>query len=262
MVEVWNRKGYESRLDGFTIQLLDANRKPIYKSGKTRGAQRVKFSLKFRTVIDFMLYSGKPEPKVAAKVVEEVQIPAGYKDDLPFTFKNGDIIAILGNGLADRMQHDGWTETLLQSELKGRKVSFRNMSLSGDRPNKYPRSKGFTEMNDYLRHVKADAVFAMFGYNESFDGKKGVNKFRQDLLSFVTNIRRSKANGKSFPRIVLFSPIAFEDLKNRNLPRGKAHNQNLALYTKPFKRSHLNLVFNLWIYLIRHWSCFSRPRKI
>ena len=81
-------------------------------------------------------------------------------------------MAILGNGLADRMQHDGWTETLLQSELKGQEISFRNMSLSGDRPDRYPRSKGFTPMGQYLQHVKADVIFAMFGYNESFSGAR------------------------------------------------------------------------------------------
>jgi hypothetical protein len=231
-VEVWNRKGFESRLNGFTIQLLDANRKKIYKSGKTKGAQRTKFTLRFRTVIDFSLYNGKPEPTAFKPVPNKVNVPDGYKDSLPFSFKKGDRIAILGSGLADRMQHDGWTETLLQSELKGQEVIFRNMSLSGDRPNSYPRSKGFMEMNNYLRHVKADAVFAMFGYNESYDGEKGANRYKQELVNFVKNIRGSKANGETFPRIVLFSPIAFQNLKNRNLPRGKLQNKNLAVYAK------------------------------
>ena len=31
-----------------------------------------------------------------------------------FSLTKGDVIAIIGNGLADRMQHDGWTETFLQ----------------------------------------------------------------------------------------------------------------------------------------------------
>ena len=62
-VEVWNRKDFEKRLDGFTLQLLDSNRKQLYKSGKTKGAQRIKFTLKSRTIIDFMLYNGQPEPK-------------------------------------------------------------------------------------------------------------------------------------------------------------------------------------------------------
>ncbi|TXT35393.1 MAG: membrane-bound dehydrogenase domain-containing protein, partial [Planctomycetota bacterium] len=71
-------------------------------------------------------------------------VPAGYRDPLPFAFQQGDTVAILGNGLPDRMQHDGWMETLLQSELKGKQVRFRNMSASGDRPDSFPRSSGAT----------------------------------------------------------------------------------------------------------------------
>ena len=231
-VQVWNRKDFEKRLDGFTVQLLDTNRKQIYKSGKTRGAQRIKFSLKNRIVIDFMLYNGKPEPKTAKTAPAHTVVPEGYKDKLPFAFKKGDTVAILGNGLADRMQHDAWMETVLQSGLKGQNVSFRNMSVSGDRPNKYPRSKGFTPMDQYLQHVKADVIFAMFGYNESFDGTQKAENHKTLLIDFVGKIRSYKPNGKSFPRIVLFSPIAFQNLKDRNLPNGRAHNRNLAAYAK------------------------------
>ena len=231
-VQVWNRKGFEKRLDGFTVQLLDSNRKQIYKSGKTRGAQRIKFSLKNRTIIDYLLYSGKPEPQTVSTEPAVIEVPEGYKDELPFAFKKGDTVAILGNGLADRMQHDAWMETVLQSALKGQNISFRNMSLSGDRPNKYPRSKGFIPMDKYLQHVKADVVFAMFGYNESFAGAKNVDNHKNLLIDFVGKIRSYQPNGKSFPRIVLFSPIAFQNLKDRNLPNGRAHNRNLAAYTK------------------------------
>src|SRR5262249_34800267 len=38
-------------------------------------------------------------------------------------------------------------------------------------------------------------------------------------------------NGKSPPRVALFSPVAHEDLRDRNLPDGKENNQRLALYT-------------------------------
>ncbi|MDC3335608.1 GDSL-type esterase/lipase family protein [Opitutales bacterium] len=231
-VEVWNRKDFEKRLDGFTVQLLDSNRKQIYKSGKTRGAQRIKFSLKFRTVIDYKLYSGKPEPEKANTTPVLATVPEGFKDKLPFTFQKGDTVAILGNGLADRMQHDAWMETVLQSALKGHNVSFRNMSLSGDRPNKYPRSKGFIPMDKYLQHVKADVIFAMFGFNESFDGPNNADNHKKLLVDFVGKLRSYQPNGKNFPRIVLFSPIAFQNLKDRNLPNGRAHNRNLAAYTK------------------------------
>ena len=37
--------------------------------------------------------------------------------------------------------------------LKGKNVSFRNMSFSGDMVNQRPRSKGFTNDEEYLQHV-------------------------------------------------------------------------------------------------------------
>jgi len=232
-IEVWNRKGFESRLNNFTVELLDENRKKVFDKSKVRGAQRIVFDLKKKGEVTFLSYNGKKEaPPSTGSRKEAVEVPADYRDPSPFAFKKGDTVAILGNGLADRMQHDGWTETFLQSGLKGQDVSFRNMSLSGDRPNYYPRSKGFTPMDQYLQHVKADIVFAMFGYNESFAGPQGAEGHKKLLIDFVGKIRSYKPNGKDFPRIVLFSPIAFEDLKDRNLPRGRAHNRNLAAYAK------------------------------
>lgn len=168
--------------------------------------------------------------KTAAKEPALVDVPADYKDTLPFAFSKGDTVAILGNGLPDRMQHDGWMETVLQSALPEQNVRFRNMSASGDRPNSFPRSGGHMHMTDYLRHVKPDVVFAFFGYNESFENKP--DDFKKKLVDFVKYVRGTKPNGKTFPRIVLFSPIAHEDTKNPNVPNGAEHNPQLEAYTK------------------------------
>ena len=232
-IEVFNRRGLGDRLNGFTVTLMDVLRETVFETKKVRGAERIIINLKNKVDVSYVTFSGKKEaPPATGSPVVEVDVPEGYRDPAPFAFKKGDTVAILGNGLADRMQHDGWTETLLQSELKGNEVSFRNMSLSGDRPNQYPRSKGFTPMGQYLQHVKADVVFAMFGYNESFSGPQAADSHKKLLIDFVSKIRSYKPNGKDFPRIVLFSPIAFEDLKDRNLPRGKAHNKNLSAFSK------------------------------
>ena len=63
--------------------------------------------------------AAKPADKQAAKKqpspIQEpglATVPADYRDPLPFAFKKGDVVAILGNGLPDRMQHDGWLEAL------------------------------------------------------------------------------------------------------------------------------------------------------
>ena len=143
-----------------------------------------------------------------------------------------DVVAIIGNGLADRMQHDGWVESAIQKAHPEHNLRFRNMAFSGDMVDKRPRNKGFTSHEQYLKDVKADVIFVMFGYNESFAGPNGVSKFKQDMAGMIDKYRSLKFNAESEPRFVLFSPIAHEDLKDPNLPSGKANNENLEIYTK------------------------------
>ena len=85
-------------------------------------------------------------------------------------------------------------------------------------------------MTAYLRKVQPTVVFALFGYNESFDTPP--SDYKQQLLDFVKTTRCARPNGKDFPRIVLFSPIAHEDTHNPNVPDGRAHNVRLAALTK------------------------------
>ena len=237
-IGIWNRSGFEKRLDGFTLTLLDADRKKVFRAIDIVAPQVLEIDIQAGGKLSYLAYDGKPvakgelvaKPTEPPKDAELADVPADYRDPLPFAFQKGDVVAILGNGLADRMQHDGWMETLLQSELVDQQVSFRNMSASGDRPNNYPRSAGQMSMTAYLQQVKPTVVLAFFGYNESFEAKP--DEFKAQLLDFVKRTRGAKPNGKDFPRIVLFSPIAHEDTNNPNVPDGKAHNVRLAAYTR------------------------------
>ena len=150
-------------------------------------------------------------------------------------FKDGDTICILGNALADRMQHDGWVETILQSRLAGKNLSFRNLAVSGDTVTSRPRSKNVPAPEDYLAKCGADVIFAFFGYNESFAGEAGVTKFKGELASMIGKYQAAKYNGETSPRIVLFSPIARENLNDPLLPDVGAGNANLSLYTAAMK---------------------------
>ena len=178
--------------------------------------------------------------------------------------QENDVICEIGNGLADRMQHDGWVETLIQSKLPDKKLVFRNLAFTGDTVTSRPRQEGFASPEDYLKLCKADVIFAYFGYNESFAGEGGVAKFKSDLGAMIDKYRGIQFNGKSAPRIVLFSPIAHENLKSPNLPNGAANNVNLALYTAAMqqvareKRVGLRRSFLQLPGLLRRWP---RPRS-
>jgi putative heme-binding domain-containing protein len=154
--------------------------------------------------------------------------------------RKGDHIAIIGNALPERMQHDGWLETLIQAQFPKEELVFRDLGFSGDEvggytdhadPNCRLRSANFASGDDWLKRVKADVVFAFFGYNESFAGEKGLDAFKKDLDNFIKHTSSQKYNGKSGPRLVLFSPIAHENLHNPNLPDGSDNNKRIKLYS-------------------------------
>ena len=143
----------------------------------------------------------------------------------------GDHISIIGNTLAERMQHDGWLETLIYSRLPEHQLTFRNLGFSADELTIRQRSEGFGSPDEWLTKTKADVVFAFFGFNESFAGKEGLEKFKQDLDGFIKHTLAQKYNGQSPPRLVLFSPIAHENCHDANLPDGSESNARLKLYT-------------------------------
>ena len=170
-------------------------------------------------------------------------------------------IVMIGNGLGERMQYFGYFETELHLRYPGHRLTIRNMCFPGDTPAYRPRAGRKTpwafpggeklrpELNkhrgeghypsedEWLTVCQADTILAFFGYNESFDGPAGVPKFRAELDAFVTHTLEQKYNGESAPKLVLVSPIAFEDLSaSMDLPDGAKENANLTLYTEAMKK--------------------------
>jgi mono/diheme cytochrome c family protein/glucose/arabinose dehydrogenase len=168
----------------------------------------------------------------------------------------GERIVFLGNGLAERDVHYSRLETELHLRYPGHALFVRNMGHVGDTPGFRPHparksqwafpgaekfhpdktkhnGKGFFPTPDqWLTHLQADTIIAFFGYNESFDGPAGVANFEAELDAWVEHTLSKAYNGKAAPRVVLVSPIAFEDQSaRRDLPNGRKENENLALYT-------------------------------
>ena len=78
----------------------------------------------------------------------------------------------------------------------------------------------------------ANVIFAYWGFNESFRGQPGLEKFKSDLGAYLDTQKSANYSGQGAPRLVLFSPIAHEDLKSPDFPDGASNNVNLALYTR------------------------------
>jgi len=171
--------------------------------------------------------------------------------------KQDERIILLGNGLGERLLDHPWFETELQLRYPDKKLVVRNLCRPGNTPGfrphpsrksqwAFPGAEAFRPQNkahkgsghhptpdEWLTTVKADTILAFFGYNESFDGPEGVDAYKGELEAFVRHSLDQKYNGKGAPRLILVSPIAYENLSaQRDLPDGSEENANLKLYTE------------------------------
>ncbi|MEM9589659.1 MAG: SGNH/GDSL hydrolase family protein, partial [Planctomycetota bacterium] len=156
---------------------------------------------------------------------------AATLDAAELKLDRGDRICLVGNALGERMQHQNYWETLLHQRFADKELVVRNLCFPGDEPMERIRSMNFGDPDVHLKYSRASVVMYLFGFNESFGGQAGLDKFRSDLTQLVKETLAKDYSGKGAPQIVLVSPIAFEDLGDPNLPDGQEHNQRLGEYT-------------------------------
>jgi len=196
-----------------------------------------------------------PNPAFLRLSVAALVMPAGgalFAAEPLVSLKKGDHVAIVGSGLADRQQHHAWLEALIHRSYPDLDLTVRNLGFSADEVNVHPRSSDVPTTEWFLSMKKgdstkpgspsviykagtdfgADVIFAYWGFNESFHGPEGLEKFKGDLGDYLDVQLSAKYNGEGAPRLVLFSPIAQENLKSPDFSDGEVNNANLALYTK------------------------------
>jgi putative heme-binding domain-containing protein len=183
-----------------------------------------------------LLKSFRPAAVLIISVLAVSPLNSAIGQQPSLQVKKGDHIAVIGNTLADRMQHSGQLEATLHYRFPEHNLVVRDLGFSGDTLTERPRSENFGSPDQWLNQVQADIIIAFFGYNESFAGAAGLPQFRKDLEAFVDHTLAQKYNGKSAPRLVLCSPPAFEDLKWPHLPDGIVHNQHLEMYTREMEK--------------------------
>ena len=172
--------------------------------------------------------------------------------------KKGSRIVLIGNNLASRMTEFGSFETEMHLRYPDSLLYIRNMGNPGNTPGFRPHasrnspwafpgaeafqselaipsgSEGhFPSEDEWLEMLKPDIILAFFGYNESFGGEAGLANYKAELDAFIKHTLQQKYNGTAVPKLILVSPIAFEDLSDRyDLPNGEKENMNIELYAK------------------------------
>ena len=139
--------------------------------------------------------------------------------------EKGDHICIIGNTMAERMQHDGWLEYLTHVAHPEHELTIRNLGFSADTLTLRLRSRDFGSPQDWLTKCRADVVLAFFGYNESWAGEAGLPQFKQDLKAFIKDTEAQQYNGQSAPTLALIGPTRL--LKDR-----AGANENIKMYNQ------------------------------
>lgn len=144
----------------------------------------------------------------------------------------GDHICLVGNALGERMQHRNHWEPLLHQIHADKELTVRNLCFPGDTVDLQLRSLNFGSPDVHLARSRASVILMLFGANEAFQGKAGVDQFGEQLDQLVQDTKSKMYNASGIgPKIVLISPTAFENTGDVNLPDGTEQNENIRLYT-------------------------------
>lgn len=168
----------------------------------------------------------KPQPRPARPPLPPAR--------LPLEFIQGERIAIVGNSMAERLARFGNFETLLHSRFPKLELVFRSFARPADEVAIRQRSSGYTNLDDPLYAFGPDTILCFFGFNESFAGPGGLEKYQQDYEKFLDEYARKypRDDTGAQPRFVLISPVAFEPTGDGFLPKGETENANLKLYSE------------------------------
>ena len=149
--------------------------------------------------------------------------------------RKGDVVVLIGNTLAERMQYFNHFETLLMVRFPELQLRVRNLAWSGDTPALQPRPLNFGDASTHLQQQKADVIVAFFGASESFAGEAGLPAFERDLEAYIDKHAAAKYNGRTAPRLALVSPIAHERLPHLVHVDAEGHNRDLQRYTEAMR---------------------------
>lgn len=148
--------------------------------------------------------------------------------------QDGDRIAIVGNTFADQLRNHGYLETLLLHEFADDPIAMRNLGWGGDTLTARDRPTNFPTEESTLNDHETDVIIACFGMGESFAGEAGIENFRKDLRAFIESHQGKQYNGHSDVRLILLSPIAYENLGELT-PNWKSRNRDLNTYTQAMR---------------------------
>lgn len=164
------------------------------------------------------------------------------EDQPKLQFRDSERIALIGNEFFDKEQDQSYIETRLTTRFPDKSIVFRNLGYAGDTvrgdaralcagwANFGPDDQGFNRLRKQVQDAGPTLIFIAYGMNESFDGPKGLERFKNDYAKLLNMLE-----AETGARMVLITPIAHEQLPPP-LPDGSQHNRDLALYAEAIRQ--------------------------
>jgi putative heme-binding domain-containing protein len=152
-------------------------------------------------------------------------------NSLPFQFRDGERIALVGGSLAERMNLFGYFEALLHTRFPEKKLVCRNFGWPADEVGNQQRPDNYTVIDDPLKEFGPELFICFFGFNEHFAGDSAaeLQAFKDRYRAWI-DAKRASFSGERALRFILVSPIAVEAAASELLPDGVSDNAALAKY--------------------------------
>src|SRR5438445_7424913 len=116
-----------------------------------------------------------------------------------FDLLDGDRVVFVGSTFIEREQRYGYLESALTCAWPARNITFRNLGWSGDtvwgeaRAGFDTAREGYRRLIEQTLALKPTVLFIGYGTNESFAGKAGLIKFKEQLNRLLDDLQPSQA---------------------------------------------------------------------
>ena len=131
-----------------------------------------------------------------------------------FEFKEGEMVAFLGDSFIEREQYAGWIELAATTQFPDRNVTFRNLGWSADTPagdsrngrsllqaGLEPAGEGWDQLLKQLSEYKPDVILIGYGTAASLPGGNAPDAFLANLTRLLDEV--PKATGKETRFLIL-----------------------------------------------------------
>lgn len=174
-------------------------------------------------IIALQIHGGPPSI-VRYKDLAIVELRPGATRTPEFRLRPGDRVALVGGANFERTRLNAFLQTHLLAAPGASPVRVRNLAWEGDTVFEQWRDVNFPTLPQQLEQEGATVVLAQFGQMESLGGTAKLPEFVQAYEKLLSKMESGAR------RVVLVSPLPFEQPRHAHLPDLTRHNAEARCY--------------------------------